>query len=222
MAVERSLGRYHIGPPRPRACGTGLIFMPDMGGTAIFPVTIVTAGQPRAGPQPRQRVPAAGLPGSWPKSPSQRTQGMPGARRARGLACETKKHTSKSTTGRPNIPAFPARWFYNLFRALSGDRAFCHRRLRKLRKLRASIETLRPHGFVVRRLIPRQLMRPRPSHPAPDVRDDREAPSLVGHRMREEVPVICPSSQAQAAATNWHDGQISCRRTIASRIFLFK
>jgi hypothetical protein len=27
--------------------------------------------------------------------------------------------------------------------------------------------------------------------------------------MREEVPVICPTSQAKMSATNWHDGQIS-------------
>jgi hypothetical protein len=39
---------------------------------------------------------------------------------------------------------------YDLFRALSGDRAFCHRRLRTSRKLRASVEALKPHGFVVR------------------------------------------------------------------------
>jgi hypothetical protein len=49
---------------------------------------------------------------------------MPGARRTRSLVCESRKHTSIITTGTPNIPAFPARWFYGLLRDLLGDRAF--------------------------------------------------------------------------------------------------
>jgi hypothetical protein len=44
-------------------------------------------------------------------------------RRTRSLACEMKKHTSKSTTGSPVAPAFPARRFYGFLRALLGDRA---------------------------------------------------------------------------------------------------
>jgi hypothetical protein len=44
--------------------------------------------------------------------------------RTRSLVCEKQKHTSVVTTGRPNIPAFPARWFYGFLRALPGDRAF--------------------------------------------------------------------------------------------------
>jgi len=49
---------------------------------------------------------------------------MPGARRARSLVCEIKKHTSIVTTVTPVHPAFPTRWFYDLYRALPGDRAF--------------------------------------------------------------------------------------------------
>jgi hypothetical protein len=52
--------------------------------------------------------------------------------------------------------------------------------------------TTSPSAFI----IARQSMRQRPSHPAPNVRDDREAPSLEGRGTREEVPVICPTSQA--------------------------
>jgi hypothetical protein len=29
--------------------------------------------------------------------------------------------------------------------------------------------------------------------------------------MAENVPVICPTSQAKVPATNWHDGQITSR-----------
>jgi len=49
---------------------------------------------------------------------------MPGACRTRGLACEVKKHTRFIHLGLTRSdPAFPARWFYGLFRALPGDRA---------------------------------------------------------------------------------------------------
>jgi hypothetical protein len=44
--------------------------------------------------------------------------------RTRSLACKMKKHTSKSPQVLPNNPAFPARRFYGLLRALPGDRAF--------------------------------------------------------------------------------------------------
>jgi hypothetical protein len=43
-------------------------------------------------------------------------------------------------------------------------------------QLRASVEALRPHGFVVRGRHHSSGDAPRPSHPASYVRDDREAP----------------------------------------------
>jgi hypothetical protein len=53
----------------------------------------------------------------------QRAQGMPGARRARSLACKTKKHTSVVTTVTPDTPGIPYAMVYGLYRALPGDRA---------------------------------------------------------------------------------------------------
>jgi hypothetical protein len=45
--------------------------------------------------------------------------------RTHGPMCESQKaHEFKSPQVRRNDPAFPARWLYDLFRALSGDRAF--------------------------------------------------------------------------------------------------
>jgi hypothetical protein len=44
----------------------------------------------------------------------------------------------------------------------------------------------------------------RPSHPQPNVRDDAYAP-LEGPRTREEVPLICPSAQAQIFASRQAD-----------------
>jgi hypothetical protein len=55
----------------------------------------------------------------------------------------------------------------------------CHRRLRSaLRKLDTSVGVSGPHDFAVRFRHSRQKHHPRPSHPAPNVRDDREAPLL--------------------------------------------
>jgi hypothetical protein len=48
---------------------------------------------------------------------------MPGARRTRSLVCERKAH-ELVTTGTSHRPTFPARRFYDLLRALPGDRAF--------------------------------------------------------------------------------------------------
>jgi hypothetical protein len=54
----------------------------------------------------------------------QRAQGMPGAQRARSLACRKKKAHERSHHGHTgNRPAFPAQWFYGLLRALPGDQA---------------------------------------------------------------------------------------------------
>jgi hypothetical protein len=76
--------------------------------------------------------------------------------------------------------------------------------------------TLSPSAFC----IARQPMRKRPPHPAPNVRDDREAPSLEGCGTREDMPVICPTSQAATPATFQHDGQSSRRRRIDVKINL--
>jgi hypothetical protein len=75
----------------------------------------------------------------------QRAQGIPGARCTRGPVSKVHKKTPTSIqvqpTGRANArpmtgsanPAFPAQWFYGLFRALPSDQALgCHRRPRSL------------------------------------------------------------------------------------------
>ena len=48
---------------------------------------------------------------------------MPGARRARSLACKIKKHTSVVTTVTPDTPGIPYAMVYDLYRDLPGDRA---------------------------------------------------------------------------------------------------
>src|SRR5258705_8968275 len=82
-------------------------------------------------------------------------------------------------------PAFPAQWFYGLLRDLPGDQA-CLTPSPAL--LLADLtpasgrqnHTTSPYASTsfVRLAFARALTLPRPPHPAPNVRDDREAPLL--------------------------------------------
>src|SRR5258706_16473898 len=52
----------------------------------------------------------------------QRAQGMPGAQCTHSLACDRNKAHECSHHRYTGVnPAFPAQWFYGLFRALPGD-----------------------------------------------------------------------------------------------------
>src|SRR2546423_8432861 len=54
-----------------------------------------------------------------------RAQGRPGARCTRGLVCNVHKEMrTRAYRFSGNTPAFPAQWFYGLYRALPGERAF--------------------------------------------------------------------------------------------------
>jgi hypothetical protein len=117
---------------------------------------------------------------------------MPGARCARSLACKSRKHASKSPRSHRKHPAFPAQWFYGLFRALPGDRAF--------------LPPSSPRSLLLENLTPasgRQDHMALPSassafvfgairvHRIPSrVRDDREAP-LQWDETAREAEVIC-------------------------------
>jgi hypothetical protein len=80
-----------------------------------------------------------------------RAQGKPGAGCTRSPVCNGwKAHECSHHRFTANVPAFPARWFYGLFRALPGDRLVCHRRLRVTRRLDASIGAPGPHGLTSR------------------------------------------------------------------------
>jgi len=47
----------------------------------------------------------------------------------------------------------------------------------------------------------------RPSHPAPNVRGDRDTPLSIGRETRGKLPVICPSSQANDLRHNGTTGK---------------
>src|SRR5690242_14731485 len=107
------------------------------------------------------------------------------------MARQQQKKLAAVTTGLAEHPAFPAQWLYGLWRALPGARAFLpplpadH-----LRKLDLSVGRPGPHAFAVRgtSFVAQELRPqddPRPSHPASNVRDDREAP-LISEAGRHE------------------------------------
>jgi hypothetical protein len=86
---------------------------------------------------------------------------MPGARRARSLACKIKKHTSIVTTVTPVHPAFPTQWFTAYFVLSPVTGLFCHRRRRIcIRHLDASVGASGPHDFAVRKPAPSSLAPP--------------------------------------------------------------
>src|SRR3954451_21004894 len=83
--------------------------------------------------------------------PKQRAQGMPGARRARSLACKIKKHTSIVTTVTPGSPGIPRTMVLTVsFVLFPVTGLVCHRRQRKyFRRLDASVGASEPHDFAV-------------------------------------------------------------------------
>jgi hypothetical protein len=106
---------------------------------------------------------------------------MPGAWCARSRACsvESTRVSHHGHTG--NTRHSPRNGFNGLLRALPGDRALLPPsplRSLLLKDLNASVGASGPHGFAVRSRVIRLVTPPRPSHPAPNVRDDRDTPLL--------------------------------------------
>jgi|ERR1700730_6499440 hypothetical protein len=73
-------------------------------------------------------------------------------------------------------------------------RQLCH-------PVHASVEALKPRGFVVRETSAFVLCAvPRPSHPAPNVRDDRDTPLMVGTDARKNASDL-PDVTSELPAT---------------------
>ena len=100
----------------------------------------------------------------------QRAQGMPGARRARSLACKIKKHTSIVTTVTPDSPGIPYAMVLTVSFALSSviglvlSPSACGK---VSARLDASVEASGPHDFAVRESAVRQQHPHRPPHLVP-------------------------------------------------------
>ena len=126
----------------------------------------------------------------------QRAQGMPGARCARSLVCEMKKHTSVVTTVTPESPGIPRAMVLTAYSALSPVTGLvCHRRLRKgSRKLDASVGASGPHDFAVRIRRASSLRTISVHRIPPHVRDDRETP-LERSGIRIDIFLFLPRRQ---------------------------
>jgi hypothetical protein len=124
---------------------------------------------------------------------------MPGDQAHPQPRVRMKKAHELVTTGWPNNPAFPARWFYGFLRALPGDRAFLPPSQATMRKhcrsLDLSVERSGPHDFAVRSSALRRAHRYVHRIPRPTFRDDREASLGIGRETGELVAMICPSAQ---------------------------
>jgi hypothetical protein len=148
-------------------------------------------------------------------SSEKRAQGMPGVQRTRSLACENEKHASKSTTGSPNNSGTPCAMVLTVSFAISlVSRALLPPSQAAMRKHRRpldiSVGISGPRDFAVRSSHAFVFSHDkRPPHPAPNVRDDREAPLFIERGMAGNLPVIWGCDQHSRAATFQHDGQIT-------------
>ena len=106
---------------------------------------------------------------------------MPGARCTRSRACRIVS-TRVSHHGRTGTPGIPARDGFTAYFVLSLVTGLvCHRRQQNLfRQLDTSVGASGPHDFAVRARCHSSFDMPRPPHPVPYVRDDRETPLCVG------------------------------------------
>jgi hypothetical protein len=108
---------------------------------------------------------------------------MPGAQCTRSLVCAGVVEYAHEYSQRRHRkhPAFPTQWFYGLYVISPGTGLSCPRHSRRncfSRKLSASVGAPGPHDFAVRFSAARLATPPRPPHPAPNVRDDRDTPLL--------------------------------------------
>jgi hypothetical protein len=106
---------------------------------------------------------------------------MLGARCARSRACSVES-TRVSHHGHAGSPGIPRAMVLTAYFALSSVTGLsCHRHRRDAkhhRQLDASVGASGPHDFAVRAQRHSSFDMPRPSHPEPYVRDDRETPLL--------------------------------------------
>jgi len=127
-----------------------------------------------------------------PSLSSWRAQGKPGAP-AHPQPCVQKWKTRKSvTTGSPDRSGLPCAIGFNgcfgLSLVIGLSCHHCRRDCRSNRRQRdASVEASGPHDFAVRIACTRLVHATRPSHPAPNVRDDREAPLFRARDARKNA-----------------------------------
>jgi hypothetical protein len=109
---------------------------------------------------------------------------------AASRAIEIEAHERRHHRFTGIIPAFPAQWFYGFLRALPG-----------VPSLLAAVDTgtgHQDHTTSPYAPAPFVLQRRRvPSHPAPNVRDDRDTPLLRERETAADMPVIWVRREAK-------------------------
>jgi hypothetical protein len=125
---------------------------------------------------------------------------------APAASCVKRKTHELVTTGSPNIPAFPARWFYGFLRGLPGDRAFLPPSPRNAKHCRELIPASRYQDATtspsactrVRLVAPQASIASRAN-----VRDDAQRPSLRardGRACRDDLPVAASEDACDTMA----------------------
>jgi hypothetical protein len=116
----------------------------------------------------------------------QRAQGKPGAAAAPiALRAKMEKHASKVTTGTPKTSGLPCALGYGLLRDLLGEPGFFATVASAIAEAIVA-RLISASGYRDHTTSPSAAMSlvastlPRPSHPAPNVRDDRDTPLLAG------------------------------------------
>jgi hypothetical protein len=123
-----------------------------------------------------------------------------------------QKSTRQNHRFSRNHPAFPAQWFYGLYVISPVTRLCCHRRLRiDRRKLSANLGAPGPHDFAVRNNVIRLLTPLRPSRPAPNVRDDREAPLMWVRDARKDRRDLPDGARENCTTGNSRMACMRCR-----------
>jgi hypothetical protein len=123
---------------------------------------------------------------------------MPGARCARSLACNIKKHTSIVTTVTPEITRHSPRNGFNGLYVLSPVTGLvCHRRPREVafRELDTSVGVSGPHAFAVRLKRRSSVSASASTASRPASVTLRNAP--LWDRTAEILEVICPTREAK-------------------------
>jgi len=115
-----------------------------------------------------------------------------------------KKSTRQNHRYEPEQPAFPAQWFYGLYVISPVTRLCCHRRERIVPARLTPTLGRQDHTISPSAICCSSRNTSRPSHPASNVRDDREAP-LLWRRDAREHGFDLPDN----ATGNVHDGQFA-------------
>jgi hypothetical protein len=139
-----------------------------------------------------------------------RAQGRPGAGLHPWSACNKKARGR--TTGTAGATGLPCAMVLRLIRALPGDQALLSPLLRN-HLLRSVAPALGRQDHTTSPSASRHSSddTPRPSHPAPNTRDDREAP-LLWVRDKRRKPLIWGQRKAEYFSSNDWTTQISLNR----------